>query len=171
MYIVIARVVSPQGNKGEVKAEVITDFPERFASTSAVYLGPDHQRIEVEGHHFLKDALVLKLKGIDSIEQAERLRGKLVEVPEEEAVKLPEDHYFWHQILGLRVVTLDGELLGKVDDILETGSNDVYLVHGPRGELLIPAIKQVVKSVDLSGGTITVELMPEFEESPPPSSP
>ncbi len=163
MYLVVARIVSPQGNRGEVKAEIVTDFPERFASTPAVYLGPEHLRFEVEGYRFLEDAVVLKLKGIDSIDQAERLRGKLVEVPEEEAVKLPEDHFFWHQILGLQVVTSQGETLGKVDEILETGSNDVYVVHGPRGEMLIPAIKQVVKSVDLARGTITVELMPGLE--------
>lgn len=164
MYLVVGRIVSPQGNKGEVKAEVITDFPERFASTSAVYLGPEHHRFAVEGYRFLDDAVVLKLKGIDSIDQAERLRGKLVEVPEEEAVRLPEDHYFWHQILGLQVVTVEGEPLGRIDEILETGANDVYVVHGPRGELLIPAIKQVVRAVDLAHGTITVELMPGLLE-------
>ncbi len=163
MYLVIARIVSPQGNRGEVKAEMITDFPERFASTSVVYLGPEHRRHEVEGYRFQEDAVILKLRGVDSIDQAERLRGQLVEVPEEEAVKLPPDHYFWHQILGLQVVTVDGEQLGKVDDILETGSNDVYVVHGPRGELLIPAIKQVVKEINLAKGTITVELMPGIE--------
>ena len=164
MYLVVARIVSPQGNRGEVKAEVITDFPERFASTTAVHLGPDHRRYEVESHRFLEDAVVLKLRGVDTIDQAEALRGKLVEVPEEEAVKLPEDHYFWHQILGLQVVTVEGELLGKVDEILQTGSNDVYVVHGPRGELLIPAIKQVVRSVDLAEGKITVELLPGLED-------
>ncbi len=164
MYLVIARIVSPQGNRGEVKAELVTDFPERFASTASVYLGPEHRRYEVEGHHFLEDAVVLKLKEVDTIDQAERLRGMLVEVPEEEAVKLPKNHYFWHQILGLRVVSVEGELLGQVDDILQTGSNDVYVVHGPRGELLIPAIKQVVKSVDPAQGTITVELMPGLED-------
>ncbi len=164
MYLVVARIVSPQGNRGEVKAEIITDFPERFASTSAVYLGPEHRRHEVEGYRMLEDAVVLKLKGVDDMDQAERLRGTLVEVPEEAAVKLPEEHYFWHQILGLQVVTIEGESIGKVDDILQTGSNDVYVVHGPRGELLIPAIKQVVKRVDLTRGTMTVELMPGLED-------
>ncbi len=167
MYLVVARIVSPQGSRGEVKAEIVTDFPERFASTSAVYLGPEHLRYRVQGYRLLGDTVVLKLEGVDTIDQAERLRGKLVEVPEEEAVELPQDHYFWHQILGLQVVTLDGEPLGQIDEILETGSNDVYVVHGPRGELLIPAIKQVVKSVDLATGKMVVELMPEYEEQPP----
>ena len=163
MYLVIARIVSPQGNKGEVKAEVVTDFPERFDTTSAVFVGPEHRRYEVERARLLDGSVVLKLRGVDSIDQAERLRGQLVEVPEEEAVSLPPDHYFWHQILGLRVVTPQGEYLGTVDEILQTGSNDVYVVHGPRGELLIPAIRQVVKSVDLARGTLTVEPMPDFD--------
>ncbi len=163
MYLVIARVVSPQGNRGEVKAEVVTDFPERFETTSAVFVGPEHRRYELERFRLIDGAVVLKLRGVDSIDQAEHLRGQLVEVPEEEAVSLPPDHYFWHQILGLRVVTPQGEFLGTVDEILRTGSNDVYVVHGPRGELLIPAIRQVVKSVDLARGTLTVEPMPEFD--------
>jgi 16S rRNA processing protein RimM len=108
-------------------------------------------------------AVVLKLHGVETIEDAAKLRDALVEVPEEEAVKLPPNHYFWHQIIGLQVVTVDGAVLGKIDEILETGSNDVYVIHGPGGELLIPAIKQVVKSVDLNSGTMTVELMPELE--------
>lgn len=163
MYLVVARIVSPQGNKGEVKAAIVTDFPERFASTRTVFVGPEHQRYEVEHHRFLDDAVVLKLRGVDTIDQAEGLRGKVVEVPEGEAVRLPPDHYYWHQVIGLRVVTPRGEYLGTIDDILETGANDVYVVHGPRGELLIPAIRQVVKSVDLDRGTVTVELMPGLE--------
>lgn len=163
MHLVIARIVSPQGIKGEVKADVVTDFPERFASTSTLYVGPEHRPYQLEGYRLLGNMVVLKLRGVDSMNQAEELRGQLVEVPEEEAVRLPPGHYFWHQILGLRVVTVDGDELGKVDQILETGSNDVYVVHGPRGELLIPAIKQVVKTVDPERGVMTVELMPGLE--------
>lgn len=159
-YLVIARIVSPQGNRGEVKAEVVTDFPERFASTSAVYLGEEHGRYEVEGYRVLDRIVVLKLRGVENIDLAEQLRGMLVEVPEEESVDLPSGHYFWHQIIGLRVVTLEGEELGTVDDILETGSNDVYVVHAGREELLIPAIKDVVRSIDLEGGVMTVQLLP-----------
>ncbi len=161
MYLVVARIVSPQGIKGEVKAELVTDFPERFASTNTVYLAPDYHPYSVESYRLLDGAVVLKLKGIDTLDQAEQLRGRLVEVPEEAAVKLPPGHYFWHQILGLSVVTSQGDPLGKVEEILETGSNDVYVVRGPRGELLIPAIRQVVKSIDLDRGLMTVDPMPE----------
>jgi 16S rRNA processing protein RimM len=159
-YLIVARVVSPQGNRGEVKAELITDFPDRFESTTAVYVGSDHRRFELEGYRVLERVVVLKLRGVESIDQAEQLRGELIEIPQEDAVTLPSGHYFWHQIIGLRVVTAEGEELGSLDDILETGSNDVYVVHGPRGESLIPAIKEVVKSIDLETATMTVHLLP-----------
>ncbi len=158
-YLAIARVVSPQGNRGEVKAELVTDFPERFASTSTVYLGSDHRRFAVQSYRLLDRVVFLKLEGVDSIGEAEELRGALVEVPETEAVDLPEGHYFWHQIVGLRVVTTSGEEIGKIEDILQTGANDVYVVQGPRGETLIPAIKDTVKSIDLGSGVMIVELM------------
>ncbi len=158
-YLVIARVVSPQGNRGEVKAELVTDFPERFASTSTVYLGSDHRRFAVQSYRLLDRVVFLKLEGVDSIGEAEELRGALVEVPETEAVDLPAGHYFWHQIVGLRVVTTSGEEIGKVEDILQTGANDVYVVQGPHGETLIPAIKDTVKSIDLGSGVMIVELM------------
>lgn len=156
----VARIVSPQGNRGEVKAEVVTDFPRRFAGTRSVHLGPDHAPYEVEGHRFAGRLVVLKLRGVDSLDQAERLRGLLVEVPESQAVPLPSEHYFWHQIVGLRVETASGEPLGQVAEILETGGNDVYVVRGPKGEILVPAIKQVVKRIDLDHGLMVVELMP-----------
>lgn len=159
-YLVVARIVSPQGNRGEVKAELVTDFPERFASTSAVYLGSDHRRYEVESYRLLDRAVVLKLRGVEGIDQAQQLRGALVEIPEGESVELPSGHYFWHQIIGLRVINVEGEELGTVDDILQTGSNDVYVVHSRREELLIPAIKDVVRTIDLEKGVMTVQLLP-----------
>ena len=158
-YLVVARVVSPQGNRGEVKAELVTDFPERFASTEAVYVGEEHRRYVLENHRLLDRVVILKLEGVDSIAEAESLRGEFVEVPETEAVELPAGHYFWHQVIGLRVVGTGGEEIGVVEDILQTGANDVYVVRGSRGEVLIPAIKDVVKSVDLEAGIMVVSPM------------
>ena len=162
-YLVVARVVSPHGIKGEVKAELVTDFPDRFASTKHVYLGAGHRRYRLEGSRLHDGAVLLKLGGVNDRDEAEKLRGKTVEVPEGEAVDLPPEHYFWYQIIGLKVLAEDGRVLGTVEDILQTGANDVYVVRRPEGELLLPAIKQVVKSVDLQAGTMTVELMPGLE--------
>ena len=163
-YLVVARVVSPHGIKGEVKAELVTDFPDRFADTEYLYLGAGHRRYRLEESRLHDGAVLLKLEGVDSRDEAEGLRGKTVEVPEGEAVDLPPEHYFWYQIIGLRVLEKDGRVLGAVEEILQTGANDVYVVRRPEGEeLLLPAIKQVVKSVDLQAGTMTVELMPGLE--------
>lgn len=102
---------------------------------------------------------MLKFEGIDSPEAARQLLHQLVYVPVEEAVELGEDEYFWYQIVGLKVYTVDGRELGEVVDILPTGANDVYVVHGPSGEVLVPAIEDVVETVDLAEGKIIVKPM------------
>ena len=100
--------------------------------------------------------MLLTIDGVESRTAAEGLVGRTVYIPEDEAVALPAGTYFWHQIIGLTVKSIDGEDLGQVAEILETGSNDVYVVHGPRGEVLIPATAEVVQTIDLDAGEITV---------------
>ena len=104
--------------------------------------------------------VILGLEEITDLDAAEAIRGWLVQVPESEAWKLPRGRYYWHQIVGLRVVTTEGEALGTVSEILETGANDVYVVKGDGGERLIPAIKQVVKQIAPERGEIVVALIP-----------
>jgi 16S rRNA processing protein RimM len=108
-------------------------------------------------------ALILRLAGLTDRDEAEALRGWLVQVPENEAWTLPEGRYYWHQIIGLRAVTADGRALGTVADILETGANDVYVVAREGGELLVPAIKDVVKEIAPERGELVVELLPGME--------
>ncbi len=91
---------------------------------------------------------------------AEELRGHLVQVRSQEAAPLGPGEYYEHQILGLNVVTTGGEALGRVAEILETGANDVYVVHGPRGEILLPARKEVIQDINLEAGRMTVILLP-----------
>jgi 16S rRNA processing protein RimM len=107
--------------------------------------------------------VILGLAGIEDREAADALRGWLVQVPEDEAWKLPKGQYYWHQIIGLDVVTKDGRRLGTVADILETGANDVYVVKREGGELLLPAIKDVVKKISPESGEMVVELLPGME--------
>ncbi|MDP8924524.1 MAG: ribosome maturation factor RimM [Chloroflexota bacterium] len=107
--------------------------------------------------------VVLRLEGIADREAAEALRGWLVQVPEDEAWKLPKGQYYWHQIIGLVVVTRDGRRLGTVADILETGANDVYVVRREGTDLLLPAIKDVVKEISPERGEMLVELLPGME--------
>ncbi|MBI2862946.1 MAG: 16S rRNA processing protein RimM [Chloroflexi bacterium] len=154
----IGEVVGSWGIRGEIKVSIITQFPDRFAYLASVYL--DELPFEVESSRFHKRMVLLKLKGIDSIEGAEKLRGRLVEVPLSEAVPLAEEHYYHYQIIGLDVWTRDGRLIGKIGEILTQPANDVYVVRSEGREFLIPAVEDIVLEIDLNRGRITVEPLP-----------
>lgn len=156
-FIIVGRVCAPWGLKGEVKAEVLTDFPDRFSPQEMVYI--DGSSVRIEGNKWHKGRVILKLATVDSVEAAERLRGRFLEIPESELRPLPEDQYYQFQLIGMETWTSDGEHLGQIVSILPTGSNDVYVVHGEQGELLIPAIEDVVKFVELEKGRIIVEVI------------
>lgn len=154
-FLTIGEVLGSWGRYGEIKVSIITQFPDRFAGLSTVYL--DELPYEVESSRFHKQMVVLKLKGVDSIDEADKLRGRLVEVPLAEAVPLAEEHYFHYQVIGLEVWTSDGRRLGTVEDILTTPANDVYIVRSNAKEILIPAIEDVVLSIDLDRRRIVIE--------------
>lgn len=104
---------------------------------------------------------ILKLSGIADRTTVERLRGELLEAADNDVLRDDDESYFVHELIGLRVVvTATAEELGTVADVLQTGANDVYVVHGPRGELLIPAIAQVIDRVDVSGGVVSITPLP-----------
>jgi len=158
-YLVVAKVARPRGLKGEVKARILTDFPERFSLLEEVYIGADLRRVRLEYSRLEGNFVVLKFAGYDDRTKAETLRGQLVQIPISEAMPLEEDVYYVHEIIGLAVWTSEGEFLGYVDDILFTGSNDVYIVKDKDREILIPAIRDVIREIDLQKGTITVTLL------------
>ncbi len=157
----MGRVLSTRGVRGELKVEPLTDFPERFAPGQAIWVAGE--RREVEGGRQRGRQVLLKLAGVDSAEQAAALRDELLEVPEEELTALGEGRYYRFQLLGMAACDTAGEPLGTVVDILSTGANDVYVVRGPRGELLLPAIDEVIKEIDTEGGRMVVELMEGME--------
>ncbi|HHW02895.1 MAG TPA: 16S rRNA processing protein RimM [Thermoanaerobacterales bacterium] len=162
-YITVGRVLSSWGVRGQVKVEPLTDDIKRFDKLKKVYVDTNNSLIpyDVESVLYLKKAFViLKLKNVDSPEQAEKLRGEHLKVSREDAVKLPEGSYFICDIIGLFVFTESGELLGKVVDVLQTGANDVYVVSGDTGnQILLPAIKEVVRQIDLENNKMIVRLM------------
>ncbi|MBC8264225.1 MAG: 16S rRNA processing protein RimM [Anaerolineales bacterium] len=158
-YLVIGRVAKPWGMWGEVKVEVMTDFPDRFSLLRKVYLGPEAVPFALKGFRLHKGAALLKLEGCHDRTTVEKLRGQLVQIPIEEAIPLEQDEYYEHQIVGLAVWTAGGEYLGKVDEVISTGANDVYLVRGEGREVLIPAIEDVVLEINLAQGRMVVELM------------
>jgi 16S rRNA processing protein RimM len=142
-----------------LKVEIMTDFPDRFALLRKVYLGPKAVPFALEGFRLHKGAALLKLEGCHDRATVEKLRGQLVQIPIEEAMPLDQDEYYEHQIVGLAVWTAEGERLGTVDEIISTGSNDVYVVRGEERDILIPAIEDVVLEINLAKGRLMVELM------------
>jgi len=154
-FIIIGRIVAPWGARGKVKVQPETDFPDRFSSGEQVFIhGSPLTIADVSWQH---GQAILKLSNIDSFEDARRLRGRYLEIPRSRAQPLPAGHYYHFQLIGLEVKTTGGECLGRIKEIITAESNDVYVVHRPEGELLIPAIKDVVKSVDLERGLMEIE--------------
>lgn len=176
-FLVVARILRAHGVQGELACEIVTEFPQRFRRTRRVFLTPPagpgrgeplagatSQPFSVKrarvAQHRGHNELILSLEELPDRDAAEAYRGWLVQVPESEAWKLPRGRYYWHQIIGLRVVTTEGEEIGTVSEILETGANDVYVVKSASGERLIPAVKQVVKKIAPEQGQMVVALLP-----------
>ncbi len=147
-----------------MKVQVVTDFPDRFAPGRVVYLSGRPLEIEESRPH--KQYLLVKLATIDTIQDAENLRQLDLTIPSSELRSLPSDQYYVFQLIGLDVSTTGGETLGRVVDVVTTAGNDVYLVQGERGEILVPAIEDVVKSIDLEKGQMVVEAIEGLLPSP-----
>lgn len=160
-WATIGNVVALFGVHGELKVRLLTDIPNRLAELDAVYIGPDHVRYHIASFRPYKGEMVLlKLEGIDNANAAEPLRNLDLQIPLIELAALPANSYYLHDIIGLEVSTIDGRDLGKIIDIMVTGSNDVYIIKAPDGrEILIPAIKDVIKQVDLIHRTMSIDPM------------
>jgi len=158
-YLAVGRVIRPWGVRGELKVEILTEDPDRFERLETVYLGPRFVAYRLERARLHQSTVLLKLAGCDDRNAAEALREQLVQVAIEDALPLQEDECWLYQILGLEVWTAGGEQLGAVQEVLETGANDVYIVRDRYGrEVLIPALKSVVLEIDLDAGRMLVQL-------------
>ena len=167
-HIAVGVIVNVHGLGGEVKVELHTDFPERFAPGAVLYMGEDLVPVTVVGARPHKGHMLLRLEGVTDRDTAESLRGTWLFVPESEAADLEEDTYWIHDLIGLTVKDEAGTVLGELQDVLVTGANDVYLVKpapelGVR-ELLLPAVASVVLDVDIDEGVMTVSLPPGLIE-------
>lgn len=158
-YLRIGIIVNTQGIKGEVRVIPLTERIDRFNDLKYVYLGDDELiKTYIQYVRYHKNFVLVKFKGIDSINDAEKLKNTYILVDRENAIKLPEGSYFVCDLIDLDVVDTNGGHLGKLADVISTGSNDVYVVKKDEKEILIPALKSVVKSIDLKNNNITVEL-------------
>jgi 16S rRNA processing protein RimM len=160
-FLVIGRIIKAHGVGGEVRVEVLTDLPERFTWLETVFLGRDDPRpVRVEGVRFHQSWALVKLAGYDSREAVMGLRGEWLQVPEEESIPLEEGEYFLYQLVGLQVHTEEGDHLGELVQVLETKANNVFIVQCQHGEVLLPDIDEVIKSIDFETGRMIVHLLP-----------
>ena len=158
-FLAVGRVHRPHGIRGEIRVEIHTDYPERFSLYKTLYLGPKHAPFALQAHRFHQGKVLLKLEGVDDRDAAGALRDQWVCIATKDAVPLEEGDVYQHQMLSLRVRTDDGEDLGEIADIIETGANLVYVIRGEGGELLLPDIPEVVLHVDLSSRQVTVHMI------------
>lgn len=167
-YYRVGTLVNTHGIRGEVKVVVVTDFPEkRFVKGQELVLFKDINAttggvpVTIEKARANKGLVFLTFKGLNSINDVEKYKTWTIKVPAEALQDLPEGEYYYHQIIGLTVVTTDGETLGTIKEIMSPGANDVWVVQRDHGQsdVLLPKIPQVIKTVDLAAGQVTVELM------------
>ncbi len=162
-YITLARIGRPRGVKGEFYLRPLAANYERFGELKKVYLAQRKHRVATEAESFrvISGKLVLKVKGIDSPEEVKAWTSGYLEIDPTDRVKLPEGEYFQDDVVGLVVVTEDGEGLGTVERVLSFPANDVYVCRTTDGgEVLIPAIEDVVIKIDLDGGEMIVQPLP-----------
>ena len=155
-------ITQTHGIKGEVKVFPTTDDVNRFKKLKEVIMdnGRERLQLEIEGVKFFKQYAILKFKGYDSINDIEKYKSAKLYIKREQAVRLKKDEYFIADLIDMEVVTEDEEHFGRIKDVLVTGANDVYIVTREDGtEVLLPAIKQCVKDVDLEQGRVTVHIM------------
>ncbi len=158
----IGQIVNTFGIKGEIKITPFTDDINRFDNLKKVYVKTkkESKQYKVENVKYHKNMVLLKLVGINTIEDAEMLKNAFLEIDREDAVPLEEGTYYIADLIGLEVYTDENKLLGKVEDIYNTGSNDIYVIKDELGkQILLPGIKEVIKEVKLDD-KIIVHLIP-----------
>ena len=160
--VAVARAVKTRGLRGEVVAELLTDFPERFEGLdNLIAVAPDgtRTRLALEGHWFHGGRIVLKFAGYDSVEESAKLVGREFAVPEAERVELEEDEFYDWELAGCRVETVEGEHLGTVREVMRTGGVEMLVVEreGREGEYLIPMAEDICVAIDIENKLVRVD--------------
>ena len=165
-YVTVGRLRGPHGLKGEMELTVLTDFPERFQPGAKFILWPplpQCSELVVDAARQKGRGMIVKFAGIDDRRGAEEISGRELLISAFELTPLPENAYWHHDLLGLRVYTAEGEEIGVITEILSGAANDIYVVENER-KYLIPAIGDVVKEIDLKAGRMVIEPLPGLLE-------
>jgi 16S rRNA processing protein RimM len=159
--IVVARVARTRGLRGEVVADLYTDFPERFATLdNVIAIAPDGGRrsLQIEEHWFQGNRIIFKFAGYDSIDQAKDLAGLQLAIPASERIELPEDHFYEWELAGCRVEAGDGNVIGQVREVMHTGGVEILVVAGEDGrEFLIPMAHDICVEIDIERKVVRVD--------------
>jgi len=163
VFLLVGKLRRTHGIKGDMLMDLTTDFPERIRPHKVLYVGDDYEPLVVRSIRKANIQVIIGFEGFPTCEDAARLRNQPVYVKVSELPKLPEGEFYHHELIGLNVVTEEGLVLGKLVEILETGANEVYVVHGESNEdLLLPAIKSVILEILPEKGEMRV-CPPEWE--------
>lgn len=155
----VGKIVNSHGLKGEMKVIPLTDDPRRFDYLDTVII--EGKEVAIEGCKYQKDRVIVKLEGIDSIDDVERMKNKFMEVHREHAVELEEDCYFLADLRECTVFDTEGKELGRIFDVLQTKNNDVYWIKSPK-ELLIPVLKDIVLDINIDDRKIVIRPVGEW---------
>lgn len=157
-YFKIGKIVNTQGIKGDIRVIPSTFDIKRFELLDEIFISNKIYKIEYVRYH--KSFVILKFLGVDTMTDAEKLKNKFIEIPDSLALPLEEGEYYIRDLIGLLVFSDEDEYLGILDDVLETGANDVYIIKKENTkDLLIPAIKQCILNVDIENKKMTVHLL------------
>ncbi len=160
-YVLIGKIVAAHGMYGAVIVSTETDFPQRFAVGASMYLDEGARQLTIQDAKPYKGKrLLVRFEEIHDRTGAETLRHHNLTIHRSEMMVLEENSNYIFDLLGLQVITEDGDMLGKLVDVLVTGANDVYVVHGPRGEILLPATREVIQKVDIDAQQMVVRPLP-----------
>ncbi len=158
--LAVGQIINTHGIKGELKIYPLTDDIRRFRKLKTVIV--DGNEMTVSWCKLQNDRVIIKLEGIDSIEQGEKFKTKYLQVKRKDAVRLPEDTYFVADLIGCEVYDSKKEYVGKVFQVIETGSNDVYWIKNNKKEVLVPAMKEFVTDIDISNKKIIIRPVGEW---------
>ncbi len=161
-FVIIGQVKRAHGIKGKLSVEPITDNPQRFKLLKSVFLSLDEEQrssFAVEEAQVTNKGILLSLTGIQSMDEAEKWRGAFVEIHRSECLPLPEGEHYYFEMLGLEVITTQGQKIGVLEDFIPAPANDVYVVRQNEREILIPAIAEIIKRIDFEKGVMVIHPM------------
>lgn len=156
-YIKVGKIVNTHGIKGELKIISMTDYIERFEELEYIYTEKDNVKRNIRSVKYVKNLVVLSLEGIDSMNDAETFKNTLISIDKSQVRELPEGRYYIYDLEGLDVYLLNGDKLGKLTEVFQNSANDVYEVTDGKKKYYIPAIKQVIKEVNLQENKMVIE--------------